>query len=1039
MKRREIVSVCSLLFWFLAPLDVFGQFPQVSRPEAYNHILRLYAAANYEQALGECRQLIEQDPLWWRPYFRLALTAQVSGRLTEAQAFFAAQLAQTPPNPLGHLGLGIVHHLKKDFAAAVAEDKKCLSMLPEFASGFHWLVLSYRDLQREEEAEAFFLSQVQARPKSAAAHFGLGWHYYQRRRFEAARTEIEQALTIDSQLFDAHFDLGLTYEAQGRYREALAAYRQSSAVAERERDEEAQRIALTNVGNLETRLGYYDEASRTLNRALDLARRCDDILLEEKSLGSLGTIEHRRDKYQAALSYYQQALAVARKVPIGSSPQTHLGNVAALYLDLGNLPAAIEAYQEVQAMALDEGYQGYIWNSLGRAYALQSDWPQAIDCFEHARVIGTRRNSPAILSTALTGLSSIHAHTGDYATALSAIQQAIELGRVMTDPFFDGYVLNQLGALHLRFGAATKAAEVYRQALAIEAVRTSPRTLWRAHSGLAAAYVQLGQLDQAREHYQQAIEAMEDVRSKVGGEEEKAGFFQDKIAVYKKQIALLLDLHARDTKAGYDTQAFHYTERARARAFLDLLAEARVSVEQNATPDLAKRQQELQQSISQLTAQVVQERSKETSKQDKARIDELEKGFSRADADWGDWLRELRRRNPRYAALKYPEPLALAEVQRMLDDKTILLSYSLAEPASFLFAVSRADFQVKRLPSEAALSEGVQKLLAAITDKSHPAPEEYRRQAVRLSEQLLKPVSHMLAGKNALVIVADGALHRLPFDALVAPGAAAQGDLRRLDYLIRRFAISYAPSASVLAGLQNETRETGSKGLIAFGDPVYDERSEGVIASTLRAAGSRLNFQRLPHSHAEIDGIAGLFAADDRELFLGEAASEENVKVPERLSRYRMVHFSTHGYVNEARPRFSGLVLSMPAPTSPQSAIRNPQSEDGLLSAYEIFNLKLKADLVVLSACETGLGKEVKGEGLMSLTRAFIYAGTPSVVVSLWNVNDESAADLMIRFYRHLKTGKTSKAEALRQAQLETIRDNGFPFFWAPFVLVGKQ
>jgi CHAT domain-containing protein len=154
-----------------------------------------------------------------------------------------------------------------------------------------------------------------------------------------------------------------------------------------------------------------------------------------------------------------------------------------------------------------------------------------------------------------------------------------------------------------------------------------------------------------------------------------------------------------------------------------------------------------------------------------------------------------------------------------------------------------------------------------------------------------------------------------------------------------------------------------------------------------------------------------------------------------------MVHFSAHGYINEVRPRFSGLMLSLPAHNSIPAAnpkFPNPPPEDGLLSAYEIFNMKLKADLVVLSACETGLGKEVKGEGLMSLSRAFIYAGSPSVVVSLWNVNDETAADLMIRFYRHLQSGRVNKAEALRRAQLDTIRDNGFPFFWAPFVLVGK-
>jgi CHAT domain-containing protein len=271
---------------------------------------------------------------------------------------------------------------------------------------------------------------------------------------------------------------------------------------------------------------------------------------------------------------------------------------------------------------------------------------------------------------------------------------------------------------------------------------------------------------------------------------------------------------------------------------------------------------------------------------------------------------------------------------------------------------------------------------------------------------------------------------------LFQPQVPARGDLRRLPYLIRQFAISYAPSASLLAELRNETRQTAPRSFIGFGDPVYQARAQDVIVSTLRSAtADRLNFQPLPYSRSEIDGIAQLFPKDDRELFFGEAATEENVKSPDRLSAYRLIHFSTHGYVNEERPRFSGLVLSLPA--SAASTRAGKQSEDGLLAAYEIFNLKLKADLVVLSACETGLGKEIKGEGLMSLTRAFMYAGAPSVMVSLWNVNDETAADLMIRFYRHLQSGKT-KSEALRQAQLETIRDNGFPFFWAPFVLIGK-
>lgn len=183
----------------------------------------------------------------------------------------------------------------------------------------------------------------------------------------------------------------------------------------------------------------------------------------------------------------------------------------------------------------------------------------------------------------------------------------------------------------------------------------------------------------------------------------------------------------------------------------------------------------------------------------------------------------------------------------------------------------------------------------------------------------------------------------------------------------------------------------------------------------------------------EAESIARLFPAEQADVFQGTQATEENAKAAGRLAKYRILHFAAHGLINQHRPRFSGIVLTLPR-NSRQAA---NAVEDGILQAYEIFNLKLNADLVVLSACETGLGKEVNGEGMMSLIRAFIYAGTPSVAASLWNVDDEKSADLMIRFYTHLQSGK-SKAEALRQAQLEMIQKSGAPYFWAPFVLVGR-
>ena len=1020
--------------------------------DQYRQISRLVRQQNHEQAIAESKALIEQSPNYHNAYSGLVLASNEAGQLEPTRAWLESLLARTPPQPMAYVGLGMICEVKRDYSGAVENYQKCLRELPDDDRVAEMMVFDYLILKTGSDAETYFKLLLAAHPDSVAGHHGLGVLYIALGRRADALIELNQTIALRPQNISAYAYKGLALARDGRHPEAIETLQICLRLLHDNPDDKMERSALNQLGDLYRRSGNYPEAAKIFDRVIELARASDDLRSEETALSQIGALHYLESNYVKALEYWQQALEVSktiasRKIKVNTYPQQHIGNIGDVYYQLGDFDTAEQTYLEAVRLSIeakDEGNESSVLTSLGDLYVGQRKLDEARQTYEKALALGERRNNRGNQIGALLSLSALHRQMGNYQQAMDYVQRALKMLERRGSPLQQGESLNTLGLLHLRFGGTPEALATFQKTLAIDPNTTSPNITWGAHSGLADAYVRLGQLDQAREHYQRAIEVMENVRARLGGQEEKAGFFQDKIEVYKKQIGLLLDPRLKDAKSNA-AEAFHYNERARARAFLDLLAEARVNVKQNAAPDLAQRQQELQLRISELTTQLIKERSQETSKQDKARIGELEKGLAQTDAELGDWLRELRRRSPGYAALKYPEPITLAETQRMLDDKTVLLSYSLGEPRSFLFAVSHDDFQVKRLPSEAMLGESVQRLLAAITDRNNPAPEEYRRQAARLSQQLLPPISRMLAGKKSLVIVADGSLHRLPFEVLLLPGTSSLGDLRALPYLIRRFAISYAPSASVLVELQHDSNETATKGFIAFGDPIYEQPAAGLIASALRATSpaGRINLQPLPYSRTEIDGIAKLFAREDRELFFGAAASEENVKAPDRLSRYRLVHFSTHGYVNEARPRFSGLVLSLPAAglpstANPQSASRNPQSEDGVLSAYEIFNLKLKADLVVLSACETGLGKEVKGEGLMSLTRAFMYAGTPSVVVSLWNVNDESAADLMIKFYRNLKTTRMSKAEALRQAQLETIKDNGFPFFWAPFVLVGK-
>ncbi|HKR12284.1 MAG TPA: CHAT domain-containing protein [Pyrinomonadaceae bacterium] len=1039
---RKIQAASVLILLLITWRDSLSQVSILTTlNDHYNQIIRLLGQANHEQAMVECKALIERSPNHYRAYIKLAQAAADSGQLEQTRAWLESLLARTPAYPMAYVGLAAINEEQRDYAGAVENYQKCLVQLPDADAAAVLMAGHYHRLKQSAEGEAYFRSLIAAHPESTAGHHGLAWLYALRGRRAESLAKFDHLIKLQPRNILAHLDKAWVL-GSNRGAEAVESLQTCLRLLESEVDDQREIEVVNYLGYLYREMGNYPEALRNLEKALVLSRSSNNLVHEERALSYIGSVYYRQNDYIRTEEYWRRALDLSKTIAAKDKraivyPQNHLGNLGEVYYHLGDLAAAKQAYLESVKLSIevkDERNHSSVLKSLGDLYLAESDLDQAHRFYTDALALGDKGKELGNQVGALLGLSALQRRLGNYHLATEYAQRALKLLEGRNRPLWQGQALNSLGLSELRFGKIPEALATFQKALAIDADTTGPQVQWTAHAGLARAYVQNSQLDKARDHYQQAIDVIEKVRAGLGGDQDKAGFLQDKIEIYKEQIALLLDLHRRDAKSNTGADAFHYNERARARAFFDRLAEAKIDPERDTAPDLLKQKQDLHSRINTLTTKLIKERSQETSRQDHAAIGELKQQLDQADKELSDWLRELRRRNPEYAALKYPQPVTLAETQRLLDGQTILLSYSLAEPGSFLFAVSRDDFQVKRLPSETLLSKRVQDLLTAITDKNNPAPEQYRLQAMRLSQDLL-PARRLLAGKKALVIVADGALHRLPFEVLFLPGTSASGDMRRWPYLIRNFAVSYVPSASVLAELQNHARDAAPKGFIGFGDPLYEQ---SITPSTLRVVNTegRLNLQRLPYSRTEIDGIARLFPKDNYDLFFGAEANEENVKAPERLNRYRIVHFSTHGYVNEARPRFSGLVLSQR--TKPQSTPGNSHAEDGVLAAYEIFDLKLKADLVVLSACETGLGKEIRGEGLMSLTRAFMYAGTPSVVVSLWNVNDETAADLMIRFYRHLKTPGSGKSEALRLAQLETIQDNGFPFFWAPFVLIGK-
>jgi CHAT domain-containing protein len=388
---------------------------------------------------------------------------------------------------------------------------------------------------------------------------------------------------------------------------------------------------------------------------------------------------------------------------------------------------------------------------------------------------------------------------------------------------------------------------------------------------------------------------------------------------------------------------------------------------------------------------------------------------------------QIRSGNPRYAALKHPQPLRLEQIQKdALDANTLLLEYALGAERSYVWAVTRDGIKAFELPKRREIEDTAWRVHK---EWSGNGPAADRRQVLALSRMLLHPVRGLLAGKR-LLIVTEGALQYIPFSALLAQ------DRRPL---VMDHEIVHLPSASTLAVLRHELagRKPAPKMLAVLADPVYsrnDPRVKIPHAAPRGDSGERTGaagFERLRLSRREAEAILALWPRESSLKALDFDASRTTA-TSGALVRYRIVHIASHGIVNAQHPELSGLVLSL--------VNENGDAQEGFLRAHEIFNLKLAADLVVLSACQTALGKDIKGEGLVSLTRGFLYAGTARVLASLWAVPDGGAAELMKIFYQRMRVQQLTPAAALRSAQMAMLQDVRWrePYYWAAFTIQGE-
>ncbi len=795
---------------------------------------------------------------------------------------------------------------------------------------------------------------------------------------------------------------GLEAYYRGDFREALGYYQQALAISSLLWFCSGFYYTLTNIGLVYHNLGEYEKALGYYQQALAIAREIGNKGGEGTSLDNIGVVYENLGEYEKALGYYQQALAIRREIEDRSGEDNTLNHIGVVYSNLGEYEKALGYHQ--QALAI-------------------------------AREIGNRRGEGMDLNS----IGVVYKNLGEYEKALQYYQQSLEIAQEIGVRRGEGNTFTSIGVVYRNLGEYEKALQYYQQALEVLAKVEigAPEPLWRAQYGKGTSLEGLGREKEARESYIQAIETIETMRGKLKVEEHKTIFLEDKLFVYEALINLLLKMKQEEEDKDHGIEAFHYVERKRARALLDLLTEAKADIREGIADELREREKELLARVSWIQTRA---RTEEISEEER---NKLSQELREIDEKFEELQDEIRASNPRYAELEYPEPYTLSQVQGMLDEDTILLEYHLGREKSAVWVITKDESEVySDLPASRELTEQVMRYrrLLFLEKMKEDEKQECFHLGSLLYQKLILPLKDKLAPDKRLLIIPDGILYYLPFETLLA----YEGDIEEAEvpersedfpYLLKDYSIFYSSSASVLGTIREEEigraeeRVGKTQGqFLGFGDPVYPEVKKGergVWEEVYLRSGGELG--RLIYSGKEVMDVEEIYKSQARAYLRGEA-TEERVK-SEELDNYRIVHFATHGFVDEEKPELSCVVL----------AIDEDPAEDGFLQLREVFNLKLDADLVTLSACQSGLGKMVRGEGLVGLTRGFMYAGTSSLLVSLWSVYDKSTAELMRKFYTYYREGMT-KIEALRSAKLDMVREGIYssPAKWAPFVLMGE-
>ena len=771
---------------------------------------------------------------------------------------------------------------------------------------------------------------------------------------------------------------------------------------------------------------YFDLNSSALTNAQTIKNRREI----SNCLNNIGIYFIKLESYAKAINYCEQAYIIAKEADDFQGETDSLSNLGMIYQEIGEYDKALDCLSK--SLLIDEKLgdptqiasdfinRAIIFRKRGLNTNSSDDYVKALADLTSSVALAKRLSDEGLEAAILNNMGSLFSDQGRYDDALEKYKKAFELSDKLQDNEKKSRILNNLGIVSYKLGYFEESSRFLQRAINLATENHDGQLLWEAYFESANSFAEAANYRDALVRFKVSISLIEDIRSSIKLEELKASYLgaDKRIEAYQNLIDLLATLHKTEPDKGFDKEAFNYLERAKARAFLDSLEVAEVNVSQGINPVLANREKELMRDISRAYGKLLApgfsaEEKEKLSGQIKSSEDQLEA-----------LKREIRMSSPAYAELKYPKVITYDEVQdELMSPGIAYFAYSVGKDKSHGFVVTRKGLKIFALPARGILHQQVSTYRKAISDQQN---RDFRL-GRELYQELVSP--GLEPGLKRIVFIPDDILNLLPFETLLTSGESN-------SWLIRDYMIGYVPSLSSLRVLR-QRRRNGPKpsgDLLAIGDTTYGSEGEGNTTipklDILYGIGSSpgISLTPLKYSGLEIQNIARLFRQNKVTILEKENATKRKLRSLS-LADYRIIHFAAHSVIDDKKPARSAIVLSF-----------NPdQAEDGLLQSRDIYNLKLNADLVTLSACQTGLGQFIRGEGIEGLSRSFFYAGSSAVLMSLWAVNDQATSQLMERFYRHLR-GSESLMEALRNAKLEMINSGtlSHPYYWAGFIVSGK-